>query len=477
MRHSASRKRHGRRKASADIRRRLLLVPAVLLCLVLGLPSGASAYWSAVGTGSGGGSSGQLVAPIAAATRTAGTNTVVISWQLRPGSGDPTSFHIQRSPADLQNWTDICGRESAPIGGTSCSDTITTSGDWIYRVIAHKGTWRATSNVTPSVRSLVGEPAVTIDQAADQTDPSASPIRFTVSFDRAVAGFSSAGVTVTTSSTVTRDQDYAVTVTGSGRIWTVTVSGVSSANGTVSAAVNRHAATDLFGNRNQASTSTDNTVTLDTVAPSPATTAPDLQASSDLGISNTDNITSAAELSFRGSAPTTANGAIARLFRAPALGGAAVEAGRAIVVGSSYTIVDSTAPEGTFSYTVVMTDAAGNKSIASPALSVTVDRTGPVGVADVSHEVIPGLLGLLPTNRVTGSIATDVERVEAYACDLGATVPCTSNQQLGLLANGRFTVEYSRGLLSLGGRMSIWITAIDIAGNKSLAVVEHRITE
>lgn len=477
MRHSASRKRHGRRKASAVFRRRLLLVPAILLSLVLGLPTTALAYWTTTGSGNGSGVTAGLAAPIASAARTAGGNTVVVSWIPSANNGSPSGFHVQRAPDGTQAWTDVCGTDAAPITGSSCSNPITTTGSWKFRVIAHKGSWRSTSNETTAVATEVSKPTVSINQAADQADPSPAPVRFTATFIRPVTGLTSAGITVTTSASVTKTAAYNVAVTGSGTTWTVTVTGLTSTSGTVSATVNLDAATDLFGNTSQASTSTDNVVTLDTVAPSPAITTPDLASTSDLGISSTDNITSATSLTFNGAAPTTSNGATARLYRIPVAGGIAAPAGTATVANGAYTIIDSTAPEGVFNYSVVLTDTAGNASAASPTLQVTVDRTRPAPVSNVAHTVIPGLLGLLPTNRVTGSVPTDVAQVEAFACDLNATSACTANRQVVTVASGGFTVEYSRGLLSLGGLMSVWITSIDTAGNKSLTVIDYKVSQ
>ncbi|MDQ1700259.1 MAG: large repetitive protein [Frankiaceae bacterium] len=100
-------------------------------------------------------------------------------------------------------------------------------------------------------------PTVTINQAAGQTDPTKSaPINFTVTFSESVTGFGSGGVALSGTAGATT-----ATVTGSGTTYNVAVTGMTAA-GTVVASVTAGGATDAAGNGNVASTSTDNSVTL-----------------------------------------------------------------------------------------------------------------------------------------------------------------------------------------------------------------------
>jgi len=101
-------------------------------------------------------------------------------------------------------------------------------------------------------------PTVTIDQAAGQADPTTSaPLLFTVTFNRAVSGFTAADVTL--SGTANRT-NATVSVSGGPSVYTVQVNGISS-DGTVIASVNAGGAVDVSGNGNTASTSTDNSIT------------------------------------------------------------------------------------------------------------------------------------------------------------------------------------------------------------------------
>jgi hypothetical protein len=105
-------------------------------------------------------------------------------------------------------------------------------------------------------------PTVTINQAGGQVDPTnSSPVNFTVVFSEPVSDFATGDVTLSG----TAGASTAV-VTGSGTTYNVAVSGMTS-NGTVIATVAAGVAHDGVGNANTASTSTDNTVTYDTTAP------------------------------------------------------------------------------------------------------------------------------------------------------------------------------------------------------------------
>ncbi len=106
-------------------------------------------------------------------------------------------------------------------------------------------------------------PTVTINQAGGQADPAGtSPISFTVVFSKPVFGFATGDVTLGGTAGATT-----AIITGSGTTYTVAVSGMTS-DGTVIATVGAGVATDLAGNGNAASTSTDNIVIFDQTPPS-----------------------------------------------------------------------------------------------------------------------------------------------------------------------------------------------------------------
>ncbi|MCR4268815.1 putative Ig domain-containing protein [Nitratireductor sp. ZSWI3] len=109
-------------------------------------------------------------------------------------------------------------------------------------------------------------PTVTINQAAGQSDPTAaSSILFDVVFDKNVTGFTSSDVALSGTAGA-----VSASVSGSGSAYTVAVSGMTQP-GTVSATVPAGSATSTAGFQNQASTSTDNTVTYVVLEILPAT--------------------------------------------------------------------------------------------------------------------------------------------------------------------------------------------------------------
>ena len=125
----------------------------------------------------------------------------------------------------------------------------------------------ASNPVTVTVDNI--PPTVTINQATGQPDPTrGSPINFTVAFSEAVTDFTSADVALSG----TAGGSTSIAVTGGPSTFNVAVSGMTS--GTLLAMIAAGSARDAAGNGNTASSSTDNIVTFDTVAPAVSLTSP-----------------------------------------------------------------------------------------------------------------------------------------------------------------------------------------------------------
>ncbi|MFZ1454042.1 MAG: hypothetical protein WAT20_15155, partial [Ferruginibacter sp.] len=134
-----------------------------------------------------------------------------------------------------------------------------------------RGLW--TSKI-PSV--VATNPNVTINQAAAQADPtSASPINFTVVFDQAVTGFATGDVTLSGTAGATT-----AVVSGGPTTFNVAVSGMAS-SGTVIATIAAGVCTNAALEPNNASTSTDNTVTYNLPATPPTVTINQAAAQAD----------------------------------------------------------------------------------------------------------------------------------------------------------------------------------------------------
>ena len=108
-------------------------------------------------------------------------------------------------------------------------------------------------------------PTVRVDQAAAQSDPTNSTsIQFAVVFSESVTGVEKSDFTVGGTAT-----GFTVaSVSGSGATYTVTVSGTTVTDGTVTLTMPAGGAADAVGNLNTASTATDNSVTYDGTPPS-----------------------------------------------------------------------------------------------------------------------------------------------------------------------------------------------------------------
>jgi Bacterial Ig-like domain len=125
------------------------------------------------------------------------------------------------------------------------------------------GNANTASPATATVNYDITAPTVTINQAAGQADPTNSgTVNFTVVFSESVTGFTNSDVTIGGTAGGTKT----AAVTGGPSTYNVAISGATG-NGTITTTVPVSAAQDAAGNNSAASTSTDNTVTLDTTAP------------------------------------------------------------------------------------------------------------------------------------------------------------------------------------------------------------------
>ncbi|MBD3418898.1 MAG: DUF2341 domain-containing protein, partial [Chitinivibrionales bacterium] len=105
-------------------------------------------------------------------------------------------------------------------------------------------------------------PTVTVNQAGGQADPTNSlPIVFDVNFNETVINFSSSDITFSGTAT-----GITHTISGSGSSYQIDVTAITGA-GTVVPSIGAGVLTDLEDNPNDASTSTDNSVTFDNVNP------------------------------------------------------------------------------------------------------------------------------------------------------------------------------------------------------------------
>ena len=208
-------------------------------------------------------------------------------------------------------------------------------------------------------------------------------------------------------------------------------------------------ATDLAGNVSDVSAPL--TVVIDTVGTAPST--PDLDAASDGGGSNTDNITNDATPTFTG---TGEAGATVRLFDGVTQIGTAT----ADALGK-WSITSAALTAGVHGITANLTDVAGNNSASGGLLSVTIDTASPFAPTDLDL-IGASDSGDSDTDNITKvSTPTIVGKAEADS----TVVLLDGVNQVGVAkaaADGTWSIvtgKLTDGVYSLVAR------ATDVAGN------------
>jgi ELWxxDGT repeat protein len=204
--------------------------------------------------------------PTAAVTPAAG--------QLDPTNASPITFTVTFSEPVTGFTAAGIDLSASSVGGTLAAQVTGSGTDYVVTVTGMTGDGTVVASVrTSAATDAAGNgntasaggsvhfdnvpPAVTIDQAVGQADPTDdTQIQFTVTFSEPVTGFDATDVSFAGSD---NPGSLAAAVSGSGADYTVTVTGMSGAQ-TVVASIPAGAAVDLAGNPSLASTSTDNTV-------------------------------------------------------------------------------------------------------------------------------------------------------------------------------------------------------------------------
>lgn len=231
--------------------------------------------------------------PSAGLTITLDTTAPTVAVSQNVGQADPTrTVPIQFVALFNESVTDLPAASVSLAGSTA---GISPSNIVIYRIYPNyfiiniEGTLTADGLITPSVPAgsvtdIAGNdnvvstandnsvrydttgPEVTINQAANQVDPTRSSfINFTVVFNEPVTGFTGADVSLAGSTANVTNATR--NVTGSGTTYNVSVGNFVSPGGTIVASIPGAAALDAAGNSSNASSSTDNSVFVDNVSP------------------------------------------------------------------------------------------------------------------------------------------------------------------------------------------------------------------
>lgn len=147
------------------IRRLPQIALVALACLAL-TASAALSFWAIGGSGNGTGSAAKLTKPGNVAVPSGPVSgNVTVSWNastLVPSitaGNNLIRYTVERSANSGGAWAAACG--GATINGTSCSDSVPGSGNYIYRVTARLGSWTELSQNSSSVARKPDKPEVT----------------------------------------------------------------------------------------------------------------------------------------------------------------------------------------------------------------------------------------------------------------------------------------------------------------------------
>ncbi|WP_224981934.1 Ig-like domain-containing protein [Geomonas agri] len=234
-------------------------------------------------------------------------------------------------------------------------------------------------------------------------------------------------------------------------------------------------ATDAAGNTATAARSS---VFVGDITP-PAAPGIDLLASSDSGISNSDDITSATTPAIR----VTLNGAgasaplagdVVTLYEGSSVVGTATLAGADITAGY-VDITSSSLTQGNKSFSATVTDAAGNASLPSSALAVKVDTTAPA----LSGATAYGTTLVLNYAETGSGFASTTPATDDFTVEKNGGAVSVTNVAVDTTAK---TVTLTLGsTVDNGDTVTVSYTAAtdriqDVAGNAAANLVDAAVT-
>ena len=360
--------------------RRIAAVGLTLPLIALIAALGAIAYFTTSGTGSGSASVGTINAPTNVvatadnASTTLGPAPITITWDPPVSGATPSGYEVVRDNGSTHTTLDCTA--------SPCVDAAATDDTYTYKVRSLLGTsWTsdyADSNSIQVVNDNIPPYVVSIDRA-DSDPTNAASVDWTVTFSESVSGVDTSDFTLAPTGV---SGALISGVSGSGATWTVTAT-TGTGDGTLGLdLVDDDTITD--GASNELGTSggpgngafTGQVYTIDKTAP---VASIDLQAGSDTGVSNSDDLTNAASLVFDVSFAEAVSGPGAGDF-------SNVGTATGCVVGAPagsgpYTVTLTGCSEGSVVLRLLaaaVTDAAGNANAQTDGSSVTIDRTAPV---------------------------------------------------------------------------------------------------
>ena len=223
-------------------------------------------------------------------------------------------------------------------------------------------------------------------------------------------------------------------------------------------------ATDAASNTSAASAALN--ISVDTVAAAP--NAPDLDAASDSGSSDTDNITNDNTPTVSGGGAEA--GATVTLYEGATVLGSVVADG-----SGNWTITSSALTDGTHSLTVEQTDIAGNPSAASAALNISVDTQAPTDIRlTISSALIAAVIGNPNNNgNNTANVSTGQGTLIGTLSAAESAPGALKFSIVGTNPGDRFVIDGNQLKLAAGKEIkegdapfTLTLKATDLAGNE-----------
>ena len=191
---------------------------------------------------------------------------------------------------------------------------------------------------------------------------------------------------------------------------------------------------------------------LDTTAPT-APSAPDMTSGTDSGASNSDNITSNTTPVFSGTATANSTVTLYDTDGTTVLGTTTSDG------SGNWSITSSTLSSASHTITAKVTDTAGNDSIASAGLTITVDTAVPSAIALSSNT----LSNSASANTAVGTLSsTDATVGDTFTYALVAGAGSTDNASFAI--SGSSLQANNPSALSAGS-YSVRVRTTDVAGN------------
>ncbi len=377
------------------------------------------------------------------------------------------------------------------ISGTGVTDSVVTlfddandngvydNGEYLGSTTVVSGKWSIDVDLAEgdhSLRTVQGDLAGNVSDASaaltvtvDTTAPAVTLTAATDDVEGVTGTIASGGITNDTALVLSGTVEAGATVNvynGATLLGAATVVGTTwSYEATVADGTTYNfnaVATDAAGNSSNATANY--VITGDTSAPA-APSTPDLATASDSGSSNTDNITNDTTPTITGTGEIGASVSLISDIDGTV--------GTAVVDGSgNWSITASALTEGAQSLTATQTDVAGNTSVASAALAVTVDTSAPgqPAITSIADDTGTGSDGITSDANitVTGTAEAD-STVELYVDGKGTGVTTTTD------GSGDFTIDYTGTTLD-DGDYALTVVATDAAGNDSKASADYDIT-